>query len=179
MKKLPRLVDATKMLVCAEDLGMVPECVAWVMNQLEILSLEMETMPKNPCMAFGMLEYNPYLSVCTISSHDTATLRMWWDEDIERVQKYWNLVLGYEGPAPHPLSSEIAEKIIWNHLACPSMLCIITLQDWLAMNDELKIRDASRERINVPANPKHYWRYRMHLNIEDLIKADDFNRKIK
>ncbi len=48
MKKLPRLVDATRMLVCAEDLGMVPDCVAWVMNELRILSLELQSMPKDP-----------------------------------------------------------------------------------------------------------------------------------
>ena len=78
MKKLPKLVEATRMLVCAEDLGMVPDCVAWVMKQLRILSLEIQSMPKDPQVRFGVLTANPYRSVCTISSHDMPTLRQWW-----------------------------------------------------------------------------------------------------
>ncbi len=179
MKKLPRLVDATKMLVCAEDLGMVPDCVPWVINQLNILSLEIQSMPKDPQVAFGVLDRNPFMSVCTISSHDTATLRMWWDEDEERTQNYWNWVLNREGDAPHPLSPEVATEIINNHLACPSMLCILTLQDWLATDAELRLADANAERINIPANPKHYWRYRMHLTLEQLIQATDFNENVR
>ena len=179
MKKLPRLVEATKMLVCAEDLGMVPDCVPWVINQLNILSLEIQSMPKDPQVAFGVLDRNPFMSVCTISSHDTATLRMWWDEDEERTQNYWQWVLGHEGDAPHPLSPEIASEIVNNHLACPSMLCILTLQDWLATDATLRLADANAERINIPANPRHYWRYRMHLTLEQLIQATEFNEKIK
>ena len=179
MKKLPRLVDATKMLVCAEDLGMVPDCVAWVMNQLHILSLEIQSMPKDPKVTFGVLNNNPFLSVCTISSHDTATLRMWWDEDWDRTQQYWNCSLGRYGVAPHPLSGDVATDIVRNHLYCPSMLCILTLQDWLATDDNIRLADASKERINIPANPKHYWRYRMHITLEQLIKQTDFNNSIR
>ena len=178
MKKLPRLVDATKMLVCAEDLGMVPDCVAWVMNQLHILSLEIQSMPKDPKVTFGVLNNNPFLSVCTISSHDTATLRMWWDEDWDRTQQYWNCSLGRYGAAPHPLSGDVATDIVRNHLYCPSMLCILTLQDWLATDENIRLADASKERINIPANPKHYWRYRMHITLEQLIKQTDFNNSI-
>jgi 4-alpha-glucanotransferase len=179
MKKLPRLVEATKMLVCAEDLGMVPDCVPWVINQLNILSLEIQSMPKDPQVAFGVLDRNPFMSVCTISSHDTATLRMWWDEDEERTQNYWQWILGHEGDAPHPLSPEIASEIVNNHLACPSMLCILSLQDWLATDADLRLADANAERINIPANPRHYWRYRMHLTLEQLIQATEFNEKVK
>ncbi len=179
MKKLPKLVEATKMLVCAEDLGMVPDCVAWVMNELSILSLEIQSMPKDPNVTFGILDRNPFLSVCTISSHDTATLRMWWEEDRERTQKYWNWTLWRGGKAPEVLSADIATSIIHQHLSCPSMLCILTLQDWLAIDETLRLEDANAERINIPANPKHYWRYRMHLTIEELIKAKEFNEKVK
>lgn len=179
MKKLPKLVDATKMLVCAEDLGMVPDCVQWVMNELKILSLEIQSMPKDPSVAFGVLERNPFLSVCTISSHDTATLRMWWEEDKQRTQNYWNWSLGRYGEAPETLSEDVATDIIRRHLECPSMLCILTLQDWLATDESIRLKETNAERINIPANPKHYWRYRMHLTLEQLIKADKFNEKMK
>ncbi|MCR5132280.1 MAG: 4-alpha-glucanotransferase [Prevotella sp.] len=178
MKKLPRLVQATRMLVCAEDLGMVPDCVQWVMNELRILSLELQSMPKDPSVRFGVLERNPYRSVCTISSHDTPTLRMWWDEDYERSQSYFNQVLWKDGPAPHPMPGWLARDIIANHLASPSMVCVIALQDWLAIDEHLRLQDANAERVNIPANPRHYWRYRMHLNIEDLIGCEGFSNGI-
>ena len=168
MKKLPKLVQATRMLVCAEDLGMVPDCVPWVMDELKILSLELQSMPKDPSVKFGHLSRNPYRSVCTISSHDMPTLRMWWDENVQRTQEYYNTMLYRQGPAPHPLPGWLASDIISRHLTSPSMLCILSIQDWLATDEALRLPDADAERINIPANPKHYWRYRMHLNIEDL-----------
>ncbi|MBQ7157350.1 MAG: 4-alpha-glucanotransferase [Bacteroidaceae bacterium] len=179
MKKLPKLVDATDMLVCAEDLGMVPDCVPWVLNKLQILSLELQSMPKDSSLKFGILAKNPWRSVCTISSHDSATMRMWWDEDWQRSQEYYNGVLGYEGAAPHPMPEWLADDIVMRHLECPSALCILTIQDWLACSEKLRLADANAERINIPANPRHYWRYRMHLNIEDLIAANDFNEKLR
>ena len=179
MKKLPRLTQATRMLVCAEDLGMVPDCVPWVMNELRILSLEIQSMPKDPKVRFGKLSHNPYRSVCTISTHDMATLRQWWDEDEERTQAYYNTSLRRSGAAPHPLPGWLAKEIVSRHLTSPSMLCLLSLQDWLAMDEKLRLPDQNAERINIPANPRHYWRYRMHMNIEQLMAADEFNETVK
>lgn len=179
MKKLPVLVQATRMLVCAEDLGMVPDCVAWVMDQLRILSLELQQMPKDPKVRFGILSRNPYRSVCTLSTHDMPTLRQWWDEDYERTQVYYSSMLYRGGAAPHPLPGWLARDIIANQLTCPSMLCILSLQDWFALDEKLRLPDADAERINIPANPRHYWRYRMHINIEDLIADKEYNDAIK
>ena len=179
MKKLPRLTQATRMLVCAEDLGMVPDCVPWVMNELRILSLEIQSMPKDDKVRFGHLSRNPYRSVCTISTHDMPTLRQWWDEDEERTQNYFNTMLYRGGAAPHPLPGWLAKEIVSRHLTSPSMLCLLSLQDWLSIDEKLRLPDQNAERINIPANPRHYWRYRMHLNIEELLKADDFNETIK
>ena len=179
MKKLPKLVHATRMLCCAEDLGMVPACVQWVMDELGILSLELESMPKEPWVRFGHVERNPRRSVATISSHDTPTLRMWWNEDWERTQDYYTNILHLDGAAPHPLPGRLAQTIIQRHLDCPSMLCVISLQDWLAMDEHLRLKDANAERINIPADPHHYWRYRMHLNIEDLKNDKQFTERIR
>ena len=178
MRKLPRLVEATRMLVCAEDLGMVPDCVPWVMNELRILSLELQSMPKDPSVRFGHLSRNPYRSVCTISSHDMPTLRQWWDEDMARTQEYYNTMLYRSGDAPHPLPGWLARDIISRHLTSPSMLCVISIQDWLAIDERLRLADQNAERINIPANPRHYWRYRMHLNIEQLMAEEKFNASI-
>ena len=179
MKKLPRLTQATRMLCCAEDLGMVPDCVPWVMNELRILSLEIQTMPKDPNVRFGKLSHNPYRSVCTFSTHDMPTLRQWWDEDYEQTQAYYNGPLRRGGDAPHPLPGWLAKDILSRQLTSPSMLCLLSLQDWLSIDERLRLPDQNAERINIPANPRHYWRYRMHLTIEQLMKEDDFNDTIK
>ena len=178
MKKLPKLVNATRMLVCAEDLGMVPDCVAWVMNELRILSLEIQSMPKDPHVRFGHLSENPYRSVSTISTHDMATLRQWWDEDWARAQDYFNSMLHRGGPAPHPLPGWLARDIVSRHLTSPSLLCILGIQDWMSIDEDLRLADPNAERINIPANPKHYWRYRMHVGIEDLMKNKAFNEQV-
>jgi len=178
MKKLRRLTQATRMLVCAEDLGMVPDCVPWVMNELRILSLEIQSMPKDDSVRFGVLERNPYRSVCTISTHDMPTLRQWWDEDAALTQDYYNNALGCAGAAPHPLPSQLAGEIVARNLACPSMLCLLSLQDWLSIDDSLRLPDQNAERINIPSNPRHYWRYRMHLTIEQLMQAKGFNNTV-
>lgn len=179
MRKMPKLVDATRMLVCAEDLGMVPDCVPWVMNELRILSLELQSMPKDPAVKFGHLSRNPYRSVCTISSHDMPTLRQWWDEDWQRTQEYYNTMLYRGDAAPHPLPGWLARDIISRHLTSPSMLCILSIQDWMAVDEKLRLPDKDAERINIPANPKHYWRYRMHVSIEELMENKAFNDNIR
>ena len=177
-KRLTPLVGSTNMLVCGEDLGMIPESVPDVMNKLQILSLEIERMPKTPQREFSDLFSLPYNSVCTTSTHDMSPLRNWWKEDREKIQRYYNNVLHYEGQAPGECSSEIASRIITNHLATNSMLTIIPLQDWFAIDDTVKRKDIEAERINVPANSNHYWCYRMHIPLESLLMKEEFNDKV-
>lgn len=179
MKKLPQLTQSTRMLVCGEDLGMIPDCVAWVMNDLRILSLEIQRMPKDPAQAFGHPEWYPYRSVCTISTHDMSTLRGWWEEDAEQTQRFFNTMLGHGGAAPATATAELCKEIVCNHLRSNSILCILSLQDWLSIDDRWRNPDVTGERINVPANPRHYWRYRMHLTLEQLLQADSLNDKVK
>lgn len=179
MRKLPRLVEATRMLVCAEDLGMVPSCVPWVLDALRILSLEVQSMPKDPSDEFGRLESFPHRSVCTFSSHDMPTLRQWWDEDGERTNRYYHTMLHRDGSAPHPLPGWLARDIVGGQLSSPSMLCILSIQDWMAIDEKLRLPDANAERINIPSNPHHYWRYRMHVGIEELMANRDFNANMQ
>ena len=174
MLKLPRLIEATRMLVCAEDLGMIPLCVPTVMSDLRILSLEVQSMPKEYGQQFGHPDRYPYRSVCTIDSHDMPTLRMWWDEDPVRAQRYYSQMLGRRDEAPHPLPAWLARDIMLRNLQSASMLCILSLQDWLAISDELKLPDLNAERINIPANPHHYWRYRMHVTIDQMLSNHRF-----
>lgn len=179
MQKLPCLIDSTRMLVCGEDLGMVPDCVGAVMNKLQILSLELQRMPKNPNYEFGHVGEYPYLSVCTFSSHDTSTIRGWWEEDLGKTARFYYNELHGQGDVPSTASEWICKQIVSRQLNSNSMLCIMTFQDWLSIDGHLRLDNARAERINVPANPKHYWRYRIHLTLEELMKCDSLNEEIR
>ena len=178
LSRLQPLLESTKMLVCGEDLGVLPATVPEVMQSLQLLSLELERMTKDMEHEFTDLTQLPYLSVCTTSTHDMSPIRAWWTENREKTQRYYNQILHREGEAPEICPVEVAEQIIYNHLRASSMLTIIPLQDWFAMDDKIRLPDAAAERINEPANPNHYWRYRMHITLETLLQSTSFNEKI-
>jgi len=179
MRKLPALIDSTEMLVCGEDLGMIPDCVPAVMRDLQILSLEIERMPKNPQKKFENLPSIPYLSVCTTSTHDMTPIRAWWRENRNLTQQYFNEILWKNGLAPEDCTPEICRQIIENHLNSPAMLAILPWQDWMSISGKLRLANPEDERINIPANPQHYWQYRMHLTLEDLLEQTELNAEIK
>ncbi|MFI3280441.1 MAG: 4-alpha-glucanotransferase [Rikenellaceae bacterium] len=178
LKKLPQLISATNMLTCGEDLGMIPHTVPEVMRSEQILSLEIQRMPKEPWRTFGDTFVYPYRSVCTTSTHDMDPIRAWWLEDKELTQQYYNCVLGFDGVAPAECEDYICEKIVEQHLQSPAMWTILPLQDWLSIDSNIRHADAQAERINIPANSRHYWQYRMHISIEELIEASNINQKI-
>ncbi len=179
MHKLPQLKAATNMLVCGEDLGMVPHCVSDVMQQLGILSLEIQRMPKDPKKEFFHPNDAPYMSVIMPSTHDMSTIRGWWEDNRERTQHFYNHVLGQWGDAPQYCEAWINRSVVMQHLYSPAMWSIFQLQDILGMSETLRRENPHEERINNPANPKNYWQYRMHISLEELIKQKEFNEELK
>jgi 4-alpha-glucanotransferase len=179
LKRLPAVMKESRMLLCAEDLGMLPDCVEPVLDQLRVLTLEIQQQPKQHGFEYAHLEANPIRSVCTISTHDMPSLRLWWQENPERRQRYYVTMLQKEGRAPEQLPAHLAEEIIARHLYCPSMLCLLSLQDWLAMDGELRSKLPQYERINTPSDPYNHWQYRMHITIEELLAATKYNNKVK
>ena len=179
MQKLPFLKEATNMLICGEDLGMVPHCVPDVMQQTGILSLEIQRMPKDPNQSFFNPAQAPYLSVVTPSTHDMSTIRGWWEENRSRTQYFYNHVMEQWGEAPQFCEAWINRAIVLQHLKSPAMWSIFQLQDLLGMSDTIRRTDPREERINDPANPKHYWQYRLHLNLEALIEKKEFTKLVR
>jgi 4-alpha-glucanotransferase len=179
MEKLPALKRSTKMLVCGEDLGMVPACVPDVMQQLGLLSLEVQRMPKRLGQEFSRPREAPYLSVVTPSTHDMSTIRGWWEEERAVTQKFYNQELALPATPPDKCEPWVNEAIVVQHLASPAMWSIFQLQDLLGLDEQLRRKNPAEERINVPADPKHFWGYRMHLTLEELGRAEGFNRRLK
>jgi len=178
IKKLPALINATKMLVCGEDLGMVPDCVPDVMKSLNILSLEIQRMPKNPDIEFGHPSDAPYLSVSTPSTHDMSTIRGWWEENREKTKLFYRYILGHNNEAPAIAEPWICKEIINQHMYSTSMLAIFPIQDIIAIDGKLRWSEIDKERINVPSDEKNKWKYRMILPLEDLINSTDFNEEV-
>lgn len=179
MVKLPVLKAATDMLICGEDLGMVPDCVSGVMDEVGILSLAIQRMPSDSQKEFWHPSDTPYMSVCSPSCHDMSTIRGWWEEeDRDKIQRFYNGLLGHEGPAPYFCEPWICREIIAQHLYSPSMWAIFPIQDLVGMDSTLRKQDAKAEQINDPSNPNHYWKFRFHKNIEDLIEEKEFNQSL-
>ena len=179
LKKLPQLKRSTNMLVCGEDLGMVPACVPELMNDLSILSLEIERMPKDSGKDFFHPNDAPYMAVVTPSTHDMSTIRGWWEEDRSKTQRFYNYMLGHYGEAPFFCEPWINKEIVLQNLYSPAMWSIFLLQDLIGINGKIRRDNPHDERINIPSDPNHYWGYRIHLNLEDLLKEKEFNEEIK
>ena len=178
LKKLPKIIESSDMLVCGEDLGMVPACVKDVMQQLNILSLEVQRMPKNPCDTFVNPKENPYLSVDTTSTHDMSTIRGWWEENGEVTNRFYREMLGHHEGAPYFAEPWVCKEIIEQHLKSSSMWVIIPIQDYIAMDGDFRWDATQREQINIPANSRHHWCYKMHQSLESLNERQDFNDMI-
>ena len=178
MQKLPALKRVTNMLICGEDLGLVPTCVPDVMNQLGLLSLEIQRMPKQTHREFFHPNDAPYLSVVTPSTHDMSTIRGWWEEDRTKTQRFFNYELGQWGDAPFFCEDWVNKAVVVQHLYSTAMWSIFQWQDIMGINKKLRRENPHEERINVPSNPKNHWKYRMHLYLEDLLNEDEFNNEL-
>jgi 4-alpha-glucanotransferase len=179
MQKLPHLKRTTNMMICGEDLGMVPHCVPDVMEQLGMLSLEIQRMPKKTGIEFFHPNDAPYLSVITPSTHDMSTIRGWWEEDRIKTQYFYNHILQQWGEAPYFCEAWINRAIILQHLNSPAMWSVFQLQDLLGMSEAFRRENPHEERINIPADPNHYWNFRMHLTLEDLLKEKSYNEELR
>lgn len=173
--KLDAIQHASDMMICAEDLGMVPEMVEGVLRSREMLALQVQRMPKQADRMFSDPADAPYLSVVTPSTHDMSTIRQWWEEDRAVTKQFYHDQLKLSGAVPDSCNPDVSGEIIKRHLESPAMWAVFLLQDLLSVSESARRKEAGEERINNPANPDHFWNYRMHITIDDLQKQKDLN----
>ncbi|ELP89456.1 hypothetical protein EIN_390810 [Entamoeba invadens IP1] len=175
-KRLPAMARASNMLVCGEDLGMVPDCVVKVMNDMKIACLRIQRLTDVPEKLFYHPADYQYLTVSAPSGHDMSTIRGWWEEDRDKTQYFWTHLLGKSGAAPFSCPTEIVKTIFDMHLYGPAMLACFPLQDILSLRLKyIEGRDPKLEQINDPSNPIHYWRYRCHVDLDDILSDYELN----
>ncbi len=180
-KLLGFMKKTTHMLPCAEDLGVVPDCVPVVLGKLGILSLKIPRWArkyKEPGEPYIPPRDYPFLSVCAASVHDTTTLRDWWEHEADR-ESFWGS-LGYSGPPPRELVPEAAERLFEGLLAAGSALAMFQLQDYLALSGTFRTDDPEEERINVPGTvTAANWSYRLPMTLGALRSDEDLCRRIR
>ena len=175
--KLPAMRAASDMLLCGEDLGMVPACVPGVMREMGMLSLEIQRWPKDGNSEFFHPGSAPYMSVVSTGTHDMETLRSWWRDDEQTRSRFaWDM-FGVAFPE-RELTGEMASRILAQHLHSPAMWAVFPFQDLIAIDERLRDNDIEGERINVPAIIPYYWRWRMKPTIGELAAANKFNSSL-
>ncbi len=179
LDKLSTFRRFSNLLICGEDLGFLPSSVPEVLSRTCILSMEVQRMPKGSGVMFADPAFAPYLSVVTPSTHDMSTLRQWWLENREHAQLFYNEMLWQKGVAPQEAGVHIISEIVQQHLCSPAMWSVFQLQDLFALDEKTRRIDPDAERINLPSDPLHYWGYRMHIQVEDLLKNNTFNAGIE
>jgi 4-alpha-glucanotransferase len=181
---LSMMKETTDMLMCAEDLGVVPKCVPKVLNSLRILSLKIERWTREydkPGHPYIPVKKYPRLSVCTPSVHDTSTLRGWWEQDLtEEERNHYFLLLSHKGKCPGEYTLSLARDIMEKNLSANSIFTIFQLQDYFSLFRELRIPNPGDERINIPGTiSDKNWTYRMYTTLEFLLSFEEFNEDIK
>jgi len=179
-KILTMMLEESDMLVCAEDLGVVPPCVPRTLEEMGILGLKIERWTRDweaPGQPWVAMEHYPRLSVCSPGTHDTSSLRGYWEETTWPRAQYASEI-GLSS-VPDYLTEEVAEKIIKRNLEANSLLVIIPLQDWLALRYERRAFSPEEERINVPGSlDRSNWRWRMYQPIEEVARDEELKKKI-
>jgi 4-alpha-glucanotransferase len=164
LEKLPALINATHMVACGEDLGMIPACVPEVMQQLGIMSLEVQRMPKVFGHPFVQTEDLPENCVYTTGTHDMSTLRGWLAEDRVRTRQFLDSL----DLDDRKITAKTLKKIMEKHLGSPSKWNIYPLQDLLDTDEKNWSPNPMDDQINVPANAKNQWKWRMRVPLEEL-----------
>ena len=165
LEKLPALVNATPMVACGEDLGMIPACVPEVMQELGIMSLEVQRMPKVFGHPFVQTEDLPENCVYTTGTHDMPTLRGWLAEDRVRTRQFLDSL----DLDDRKVTAKTLKKVMDKHLDSPSKWNIYPLQDLLDLDEKNWSPNPVDDQINVPANAKNQWKWRMKTNLEALL----------
>jgi len=166
LEKLPALIHATKMVACGEDLGMIPACVPEVMQELGIMSLEVQRMPKVFGHQFVQTEDLPENCVYTTGTHDMSTLRGWLAEDPMRTRQFFDSL----DMDDRKVTGKTLKKIMDKHQDSPAKWLIYPLQDILDKDEKNWSPNPMDDQINVPANAKNQWKWRMRMSLDELMR---------
>jgi 4-alpha-glucanotransferase len=88
-KILSTIVNSTDMLICAEDLGVIPKACPKVMEELGIPGNDVQRWVKDWNIKHDFLSPGEYrqFSVAMLSTHDTTNWKVWWQYEAGTVDE--------------------------------------------------------------------------------------------
>lgn len=169
---LKMIIQNTDMLILGEDLGDVPPCTREIMHEFGIPGFKIDRWERNydgdnsfihPC------DYQP-VSISTLSTHDSETLRGWWQNYPKEREEYYR-TLGCKGEPPEKLDGDLENEILRRFYSSSSVFAVIGMWDILGLVPDILYDDPSKNRINVPAtiNPNN-WTMRYRFYVEDMLE---------
>ena len=163
---LTKLAKQTSLVLCGEDLGLVDPYIPDVLKELGILGLsvirwEPQFQPEAQRM----------LAVLTTSTHDTSTLRQWWEDsstEPEIKAQFWEIFAGYtDKEVPPHLSDVDLQSILLKLYETSSLVAIIPF--WEILEAFYK---EPEKRINIPGmGGKVNWLSRMENPLDVYLTA--------
>ncbi len=165
---LSHLLKASSMLPIGEDLGSIPRDVKHMLESLAICGTRIPRWERDWEGSGAYTPFDQYdpLSVTSISTHDSSTLALWWQESPQEAQAFAQF-LGL--PYTHSLSLHNHTEILKLSHKTSSIFHINLINDYLALCPDLISNDPLQERINLPGTiSKNNWTYRIKPSIEQL-----------
>jgi 4-alpha-glucanotransferase len=172
IERLTMLSQAAAVLPCAEDLGVVPECVPAVLNDLGIPGLRVLRWSRHwqdPWQPFVGPAEQDELAVLTTSVHDSEPLLDWWHQAPQQErQAFWQSFLDWQGPATADMSQETYGYFLQKVYQANNRLVINPLADLLAKTKYFP-DDPAQYKINTPGTvSRDNWALRYSFCTEDL-----------
>lgn len=178
-KILMMMLNSCPMLPIGEDLGNVPPLVRTCMHALGICGTKVMRWERywNEDKRFILPEEYPLASMTTVSTHDTETLPLWWQNNPEEAEEY----ASQKGWGYYPvLNWDHLREILWDSHHCASLFHINLLQEYLALIPGMTWPDIEDERINVPGTiSDSNWTYRFRPSVEEIIQNQSLSRLLK
>ncbi|MBJ7449304.1 MAG: 4-alpha-glucanotransferase [Parachlamydiales bacterium] len=167
---LSMMIESSSMLPIGEDLGTIPHTVRQCMHELGISGTKVMRWERDwqGDLSFLPISEYPLDSLCTVSTHDSDTLQLWWVNEKDSAIRYatnkgWTYL--------PELSYEHRFEILLDSHRARSLFHINLLQEYLALFPELTWPRPEHERINIPGTISPFnWSYRYRQPIEEIIK---------
>ncbi len=177
---LQMMLDASRMLPLAEDLGTIPDVCRSTLLDMGICGFKVQRWEKRWHQDRGFIlprDYVP-LSMATLSTHDSEILAQWWFENPGERNELFGL-LGHDGSAPSALTPGLHREIVrWLSLGS-QLFTVLQIQELLWPEGALP-GDPAEHRINLPGivNESN-WTWRCPVPMENLVADTDRAQAIR
>ncbi|PJD94710.1 MAG: 4-alpha-glucanotransferase [Parachlamydia sp.] len=176
---LRMMLESCPMLPIGEDLGVIPPEVRTNLLALGICGTKVmrwERVWNEDRRFIRPQDYIPE-SLTTVSTHDSETLQLWWQNHPDEAQDFCRFK---EWDYETPLSVIKHQDILFDSHQTSSLFHINLLQEYLALFPDLTWPNLEDERINIPGLVlDRNWSYRFRPSIEEIVRDEKLTDLMK